>query len=412
MQYNLEFGTLCQGACAFTFRAEIPPAPAIKVFSIPDLIDQVVLSVYAGVPREFKKTQEKIRQLRLVSRAFFQAANPHFVVGLPFQKFVGREWMISPRITVCGPYIRSMDLRAGNLCDIELIKLIRGHCPNLEHVTLLFEDTMKRFSPRDRYLTFFENFFSSSSIGADDNNVKIKSLTGIILCKEQDVVEIGNVIDIIQVYLKGIEELNIEIQTSTPNSNKLLTWHSLESLLHALPNLVSINMIGVSLPWDEISRLPTRISNGVFPNLTRLSFCKISPSKTPSFANLNTITRLSLIFPRLEYLALDKLVSGNCHYGNSDNPNELEYIEDDAMTVRRMQIKATDVKALHELLKVTPELKSLACHTVRWRGRGRGPEDLKLLKDCTWDYLEIDGNISGLNLDNELKRYPPLTGSQ
>ncbi|KAF9996229.1 hypothetical protein BGZ80_010206 [Entomortierella chlamydospora] len=296
MQYNLEFGTFRQEACAFTFRAEIPPAPAIKVFSIPDLIDQVVLSIYRGAPRDFKKTQEKIRQLRLVSRAFFQAANPHFVVGLPFQKFLGREWMISPRITICGPYIRSIDLRAGNLCDVGLIKLVRGHCPNLEHITLLLEDTTRSFSSRHRYLTFFENVFSSSSIDADDNNVKIK-------------------------------------------------------ISH----------------WNN---------------------------------------------PVLEYLAVDKLVSRNRHYGNSDNPNELGDIEDDAMTVEPMRINATDAKALYELLKVTPELKSLTCHTVRWRGRGGGPEDLKLLKDCTWDYLEIDGNSSGSNLDNELKRYPSPTDSQ
>ncbi|KAF9348175.1 hypothetical protein BGX26_000393 [Mortierella sp. AD094] len=356
---------------------------------MPELIDRVVQYVVPDIDKDLEKAQETIRHLRLVSRAFFQAANPYFAVYLnspTFQRFKGYQGRINyqEKISVCGPLIQSIDLRTGHFYDFELIELIGDCCPALRHVTLSFQDRMHIF-PRPNYSSLFKRLsfsYVSSSFNTytntntnnnnNNNNIRnrIKFLTAILRVNRGLVNEF--VIDAsfvnIRKYLARVENLNVEAEFENPPGENPICIS--DKPLSGDPSKAS----SVDLPYMELP-----------------------------FLNLAIIRKLNLMFPNLEYLAINKLAPvpnfdnryryGYYHsYGQGEGEGEGGVWLSQKLTVKSMQIQVANANELHKLLKVAPQLKSLVCYKVRVQhGLAR---DLAPSRNRVWDCLELEMQCS------------------
>ncbi|KAF9997944.1 hypothetical protein BGZ80_010075 [Entomortierella chlamydospora] len=78
----MKFGLPFPEKCEFTFRARgLPYSPSNRTFAIPKLLAAIVKSI-ADSYINLESAQGSIRDLRLVSRDFHQAADPYFAVYL------------------------------------------------------------------------------------------------------------------------------------------------------------------------------------------------------------------------------------------------------------------------------------------------------------------------------------------
>ncbi|KAF9348176.1 hypothetical protein BGX26_000394 [Mortierella sp. AD094] len=456
---NAKFRLPSLAACAIAFRAKATPSPATKVFSIPELIDRVLRVVIIDLYSDLKKSQETIRQLRLVSRAFFQTANRYFIVYLsnsPFQTFRGYESKIKlqERIRVCGPYIHSIDLRAGHFFDPELMDLIGDCCPSVRYVTLSFQGPVQNV-PHPDYPALLKKWSAlvSSSVDSDDciinthnidinglnnfnslndlNNFnslndlvfafcKIKSLTAILHVNGRlnGEFEINESFDYIRLYMLAVELLTVEVEIENPTggnpvytSDKPLSWQSFQGFFQSLPMLSTFSINGISSRWSQMPTAAAIISGEgygpiSFPNLTKLSLNsgKLDlPTKKLPFVTLSIVRKLNLMFPNLEYLAIHRLAPERNQHGSEFDEHGKASLSV-KMTVKRMQIQVVNMRELHKLLKVAPKLKDLTCNeTYQLDGL---PQDLKPFGDRIWDYFEIDGvPVYGFDVNVALERY-------
>ncbi|KAG0015049.1 hypothetical protein BGZ80_010074, partial [Entomortierella chlamydospora] len=362
--------------------------------------------------------QASVYALRLVSRAFHQAADPHFFVYMhdaPFEKWRTLDYRREYKeiIRVCGRYIRLMDLRSGPYIDEDLMELIRDCCPNVEKVTFSFQEYCGKVPD---YHSLLKKWSPSTNPNSDNIGYrnKIKKVTALIDMSGEESA-IGNFekgLDSIREYLTGMTKLIVKVESTRFNISgdpnlKPLSWQTFEGFFHSFPSLTSFSVECLCIRWSQMPPAETITSSERrlnekeinFPNLTKLTL-------DGAELDLSIIRRLNLIFPRLEVLKISHLVSS--YGGDSGTGGQGEVGEASSLlipraitsvnlTLRRMRVHEANAYNVHELLRLAPTLKHFTCdilHTQNAQGNlVESRKDvltiLKPFKDRHWDVLGI-----------------------
>ncbi|KAF9359682.1 hypothetical protein BGX26_011722 [Mortierella sp. AD094] len=440
------FGLSNAETYTFTVRAkELPVSPIKKTIFIPELLDIIMYAVKHSY-NDTRKAQESIRRLRLVSRAFYQAAQPYFAVYIDKPLFESERQIVTdyrlfktasigygelepdkriPRIRGIGSFVRSLNLKTDGRYSVDVIEVLGECCPNVEEITFTFLEHPSGIGIAQ------PDYFQLLRKWSGHNN--IKKVTALMTLQTKNFHGTANFtdeFDKVRGYLTGVDTLSIKVENpfarhtdKDPDvSGRPIDWLTFKGFFRSFSNLVSFDLSGIHVKWNESKQDDEEIS---FLNLTRLSLFR-------GGLDIPIIGRLNRMFPKLEYLATNELVSKYDGDGyefsdeDSDEDNDLEDQEEEdgtssfliasvaksfKLTVKSIRIERADVDNLYELLKVAPVLKDLSCCDVKVRGNPKeSPENLiaalRPFNSHIWENLDLGslGKFKG----KELKEFLPV----
>ncbi|KAF9359683.1 hypothetical protein BGX26_011723 [Mortierella sp. AD094] len=412
----------------FTVRAkELPISPIKKTIFIPELLDTIVHAVNYS-DSDTRKTQQSIRRLRLVSRAFYLAAQPYFAVYIDKPLFESERQIISdyrsfrtatigygeftpderiPRIRGIGSYIRSLNLKTDGRYSFDVLEVLGECCPNVEEITCTFLEDTSGFGIEQ------PNYFYLLKSWSGHNNVK--KFTALMTLQTRNLHGTANFtdeFDKIREYLTGIDTLSIKVENpyahhtdKDPDVSRIpIDWQTFKGFFQSFPNLVSFDMSGVHVKWNAIKKGNEQIT---FPNLTKLSLGR-------GRLDVFIFRRLNRMFPRLEYLAVNTIIS---KYNGDGYERVGELDEQDGgaesaeLTLKSMRIENANIDDLYELVKVAPALKDLTCRDLKVHGNPNELREdlfaaLKPFNNNSWESLDLGslGKFQG----SELKDFLPI----
>ncbi|KAF9097415.1 hypothetical protein BGX27_000957, partial [Mortierella sp. AM989] len=430
---------------------ELPPNSANKVFFIPELLAGIMCAVKHSYA-DYKNAQESIRLLRLVSRAFCQAAEPHFTVYMDISPFAQRRSIVKDyrifelpllngdddynredesrtKIRVCGPYIRSLNLRTDGYHTTDILDALGDHCLNVEEITLSFLEYPTGKISQPDYLRMLEKWTLR-------NNVKRFTASMALQTKNaHGRANFEGQFDKVQKYLPRIDSFCIKVENpyaratdKDPDVSRFsINWQTFKGFFQSFTNLKSFDMSGIHIAWSQMppaAKITTSDSEEddnetPFPNLTEFTLHR-------GGLDLSIISRINLMFPKLESLSIQKLVSAYDGDGydyvidndvegeeEGDGPSlSTEVAKDPAkMTVTKIHIQEANADDLYELLKVAPALKNLTCHQLQVQGNPKESQEdlfaaLRPFNHRPWDSLDL-GSL-GTFKGKELKEFLPL----
>ncbi|KAF9374302.1 hypothetical protein CPB97_012174 [Podila verticillata] len=334
----------------FTFRAaEYPESSVHKVLQIPELLDMICAAVskVSNSPDNKKyylldEADQAIRQLRLVSRAFRQAANAFFSIEIdsiePYSSFSWYQtrWYescknVENKIIACGPFIHKINFDADNE---QALEAAANHCTNVREVSLVLQE-MPGCSVCQG------DFSGALSKWASLPHNKLEVVNAIMTLEDAEGRASFSDFDSIRQYFRGIKKLTI--QCSNPNEHHTveirdrcytpIKWERFLSFVTYFRRLESLEFTGFFIDW---SGMPARVLDPIsleplaFRNLTCLDVGRRD-------IEVSVVFRLNRLLPCLKKLTLCRIKSKHLevedwestYEDNSDYPVDSDDSDED-----------------------------------------------------------------------------------
>ncbi|KAF9097416.1 hypothetical protein BGX27_000958 [Mortierella sp. AM989] len=457
----MKFGLPYPEKCEFTFQAkELPLSPANKTFVTSELLAMVVKAI-VDEHISLREAQISIRRLRLVSRPFYHAADPYFAIYLDnpihgnydetvtaYKERLSKNkngkssddyerdgedededeneendyflTIMEKMMRPCGRYVRSLDLGDSELVRNEkrILEAAGKYCHNVEKVIFYFQESPGMCVSQSDYLSLLQSWSTYCDTTNSYSNKVQKFTARMVLDGEGGEPNFKDDFDPIRCYLTGINSLCIEIRNPYAHhtiedpevSDEPIDWKVFQSFFQSFPNLVSFDMRGIFVRWDQMPSAEEILS----------SKCKNEKEEVLDFPNLKYITierggltpsnigRLNLMFPNLTYMTIHELVSDTPNTNENGHMEELGSLMTNSIVAPRLnglwvdECHVDDIKAL---LKVAPKLRIFTCFRLATSvDPGTSHENLldtlRPFKGRHWKDLDL-GNL-GVFIGNEL----------
>lgn len=319
----------------FTFRAaELPKSSIEKVLQIPELLDMIcaAVSIVPNSPDNKKyysldEADKAIRQLRLVSRAFRQAANAFFSIEIDsIQSYSSSSWYwtrwsesckdVEGKSTTCGPFIHKINFDADNE---EALEAAANHCTNVREVSLVLLEMPGCSVCQGDYSGALSKWASLP-------HNKLETVNAIMALEDAEGRASFSDFDSLRQYFRGIKALTI--QCSNPNEhhtveirNRCYTpikWERFLSFLTYFRRLESLELTGFFVDWGT---MPARVLDSIsleplkFRNLMCLDVGRRD-------IEVSVIFRLNRLLPCLKELTLCWIKSKHLEVDNWESTYE------------------------------------------------------------------------------------------
>ncbi|KAF9393289.1 hypothetical protein CPC16_002406 [Podila verticillata] len=316
----------------FAFKeAEFPGSSIQKVLQIPELLDMICAAVSKVSNSPDNKTyysldeaDKAIHQLRLVSRAFRQAANAYFSIEIgsieprsPYSRYWAKNpTEIKDKITACGSFTHKINFDADNEKALEAAA---NHCTNIREVSLVLQE-MPGCSVRQG------DYSGALSKWASLPHNKLETVNAIMTLEDGVGRASFGDFDSLRQYFRGIKKL--KIQCSNPNEhhtvecrNRCYTpikWERFLSFVTYFRCLESLEFTGFFIGWSD---MPARVLDPIsleplaFRNLTCLDVGRRD-------LEVSVVFRLNRLLPCLKRLTLCQIKSKHFEVENWESTYE------------------------------------------------------------------------------------------
>ncbi|KAG0037950.1 hypothetical protein BGZ82_001491 [Podila clonocystis] len=298
--------------------AELLVSNVQKVLQVPELLYMICNAVSKVRNSPENKTyypldeaKRAIRQLRLVSRAFREAANAFFIVeidSIESNTAYSRYWakqskQIAARIVACGPYIHNINLDDDN---DEALEAVAEHCSNVREVSLVFQE-MPGFSVSQG------DYSGVLAKWASLPHNKLETVNAVMTLEDAKGRAVFKDFDSVRQYFRDIKTLNV--QCSNPNEHHTveirdrcytpIKWERFLSFLTYFRRLEGLYFTGFFIDWDA---MPAKVLDPInlkpleLRNLTMLDVGRRN-------LEVSVVFRLNRLLPCLKKLTLGQIKS-------------------------------------------------------------------------------------------------------